>query len=71
MATKTNNAKRGGAPNQGFSGVLYIRADDDLMKAVEQRWRSEREARPGLALSRADVVRELLWARLTDEEGRP
>lgn len=54
----------GGAPNQGLSRVLYIRATPELVEAIERRWESDKDEQPGVALSRADVVRQLLWSAL-------
>ncbi len=51
-------------PSAGLDRVLYIRVDTELHNAVNARWEQEKKVRPGLALSRADIVRELLWMAL-------
>jgi hypothetical protein len=47
--------------------VLFVRAPDDLLDALDEVVEREREARPGRTVSRADVARELLYAALKNQ----
>ena len=56
-----------GAPskvNGGLTRVLYVRATDDLIDALDKVVEKERVARRGLAVSRADIARSLLYEAL-------
>ncbi len=57
------NLKRGAPPKVagGLSKVLYVRASDDLLDALDALVEKERESRPGRAISRADIARDLLY----------
>jgi hypothetical protein len=60
----TNRTRRKGAPPKavgGLSKVLYIRASEDLLDALDAIVEKERKVRPGLSLSRADVARDMLY----------
>jgi hypothetical protein len=60
-------AHRGGAPRKaegGLNKVLYVRADDELLDALDQMAKTERAAHPGRTVSRADIARELLHMAL-------
>lgn len=61
---KPNKAQKRGAPPKvagGLSKVLYVRANDDLLDALDALVEKERESRPGRVISRADVARDLLY----------
>lgn len=65
--------KKSGAPRkhpQGLTEVLFVRAAPDLLRAVDKRLKEEKARRPGVSLSRADVVRSLLWEALAGPKGR-
>lgn len=55
--------KRGAPPKVagGLSKVLYVRASDDLLNALDALVEKERGERPGRTISRADVARDLLY----------
>lgn len=55
--------KRGAPPKVagGLPKVLYVRASDDLLDALDALVEKERESRPGRAVSRADIARDLLY----------
>lgn len=60
-------APRRGAPRKvesGLNRVLYVRADEGLLEALDQVARTEQAAHPGRVVSRADVARELLHLAL-------
>ncbi len=48
----------------GSEGVIFTRAPKPLIKALDKRVRAERDAHPERAISRSDVVREILWREL-------
>ena len=50
--------------NGGLTRVLYVRATDDLIDALDKVVEKERVARRGLAVSRADIARSLLYEAL-------
>ena len=59
---------KGGAPRKspdGLDQVLYVRADQALIDALEERLTKRRKANRGQTLSRADLVREILWSELS------
>lgn len=43
------------------SEVLFIRVPQDLLDRLDILRHQEAKSRPGIKLSRADVVREILW----------
>ncbi len=63
------NAKRrkGAAPEDP---VLFVRVDRKLSEAVQGELERRRAATPGVALSKSDVVRALLWKALDAEDSR-
>jgi hypothetical protein len=50
--------------NQGMNMVIYVRVPSDLIKLLDKRVSSERRATKGRSVSRADVVRQILYAAL-------
>ena len=44
--------------------MLFVRCADGLIDALDELLSLERAARPGVTLSRADLVRELLYGEL-------
>lgn len=50
-----------GRPSRGLTEVLYIRVSKELIDRLDARVREERKLRPGQVISRADIVRELLY----------
>lgn len=44
--------------------VLFARISDELVKLLDARVAEERAKRPGVMVSRADVVREILHREL-------
>ena len=56
-----------GRASCGFSHVLYVRVDDRIRELLERHWERERSRRPGIALSKADLVREILLDALEIE----
>lgn len=62
---------RGGAPRKsptGLDKVLYVRADQRLLDRLDAEWRRRCKANPGVAISRADVARSILWEGLQDRK---
>ena len=54
---------KGGAPAKvagGLGKVLFVRVNQELLDAIDHLVNQEREARPGRAVSRADVARDIL-----------
>ena len=63
---------RGGAQPKvpgGLGKVLFVRASSDLLKALDDLVRDQKAARPGVALSRSDAARELLYEGLRNRAG--
>ena len=63
--------KKLGAPTKadgGLTTVIYVRASKDLVKALDERLRQERTARPGRGVSRSDLVRDILYQTLRRSE---
>ena len=58
--------KRGAPPKVegGLTRVLYVRAGEDLTDALDAFLEKERTARRGVAISRADIIRGLLYEAL-------
>jgi len=52
-------------PKPTFPVVLYLRVRPELIDALDKRLADEREDEPGRLVSRADVVRRLLWEALS------
>jgi len=62
-------SKRATTPksHDGLDKVLFVRANQDLIDRLNQlRERRQRE-NPGVALSRADVARSILWEAMKRE----
>lgn len=57
-----------GRPSRGLTEVLYTRVSKDLIERLDARVREERKLRPGQVISRADIVRELLYEGLDGTE---
>jgi hypothetical protein len=45
----------------GLDKVLFVRANQDLLDKLNQLVELRQRENPGLALSRADVARAILW----------
>lgn len=57
------SSKRG-TPRKGPDGldkVLFVRANQDLLDRLNMLLERRQRENPGLALSRADVARSILW----------
>ena len=67
MGTKREKAvvKKGpGAPTKapgGLPKVLFVRAQQDLLEALDRLVDEEREKHPGRGITRSDIARELLY----------
>ena len=64
--------QRKGAPPKvpgGFSKVLYIRANEDLLSALDAIAARERQEHPGRVISRADIAREMLYKAAKSASG--
>ncbi|MCZ7681535.1 MAG: hypothetical protein M5U28_23160 [Sandaracinaceae bacterium] len=56
--------KKRGAPQkapEGLNEVLFVRVSPDLIRRLDALVERERAERPGRAVSRADVAREILY----------
>ncbi len=52
------------APRKGSDGldkVLFVRANQDLLDRLNELLERRQRENPGVALSRADVARAILW----------
>ena len=61
--------RRGGAPRKaehGLNKVLFVRADERLLEALDAVVQQQRMLHEGRTVSRADVARELLHRALKD-----
>ena len=47
--------------------VLFVRANQDLLDKLNQLLERRQRENPGLALSRADVARAILWEAVRRE----
>ena len=68
----SNVARRVGAPRKapgGLGKVLFIRATPDLLAALDALAEQTRLDRPGLAISRSDVAREILYKGVRVRQG--
>jgi hypothetical protein len=67
-----SDVPRGGAPRKhpdGLQKVLYVRVSSELserLNAYVDQWRRET---PGISVSVADVVRNILWREMESDEG--
>lgn len=50
----------------GLTEVLFVRSSKKLIRALDRRLESESARNPGRTLSRADIVREILYQALED-----
>jgi len=53
-----------GTPRKGSDGldrVLFVRANQDLLDKLNMLLERRQRENPGVALSRADVARSILW----------
>ena len=50
----------------GLDRVIYVRAGDDLVQALDAAVKRERARHPGRTISRADVAREALYRVLCE-----
>ena len=60
MASSSKRA----APRKGPDGldkVLFVRANQDLLDKLNELLERRQRENPGVALSRADVARAILW----------
>lgn len=67
---KKKETKRRGAPPKVGGGVnrgIYVRLDEALVKLLDERVRLNQSSQRGYAISRADVIRELLYQGLARE----
>ena len=67
MAKKTTAARRGGAHRKAATGLntaLYIRVDEKLLEELDEL--RDQQKKPGIVLSRGDVVRNILWGAIED-----
>jgi hypothetical protein len=68
--------KKGAAPatkkksTDNRDGALYLRAGPDLLAELDAIAEELRVERPGNAISRADVVRELLYKAIAERKAR-
>jgi hypothetical protein len=53
---------------KGLDKVLFVRADQELLNRLDGLRRRRSERAPGVVISRADVVRSLLWEGLVRAE---
>lgn len=70
---KAKKTQKKGAPTKapgGLSKVLYIRASEDLLDALDELVERERQSHPGRSVSRADVAREILYQRAVQNAKR-
>ena len=56
--------RRRGRPTLGLTKVLFIRCNRALIEALDRLLAKTRTANPGRVISRADLVRELLYKYL-------
>jgi len=59
--------RKGGRPSRGLNEVLFVRAPIDLIERLDERLARAREKAPGRRISRADIVREILYQEVGDE----
>ncbi len=72
MAKRQATARKGGAPRKapdGLDRVLYVRTDQKLLDKLEELRRIQSEKTQGGVLSKADIVRALLWEGVERAEG--
>ncbi len=55
---------------QELDTTLYVRVNSELVKALEEIAVDTRMARPGQIITRAGVVREILWEAVQQWEKR-
>lgn len=53
-------------PSQGFTEVLFVRVPIDLIERLDRELECRRLEEPGRVISRADVVREILYQELDE-----
>lgn len=71
MPTSKPEKKKRGAPTKASNGlneVLFVRVSPDLIRRLDAAVERERTARPGRAVSRADVAREILYNGTKEHE---
>ena len=51
-------------PSQGFTEVLFVRVPIELIQRLDQELERRRREEPGRVISRADIVREILYREL-------
>lgn len=66
MGAKTKQ-EREQAPKVGLTHVIFVRAEDSLIQALNERLKQERRLCPGQVLSRSDLVRRFIYAGLARE----
>lgn len=47
---------------------MFVRADQALLDRLDKLCEQQKQERPGIALSRADIARMLLWGALDGKE---
>jgi hypothetical protein len=64
----TPKKKRGAPPKAqgGLGEVLFVRVAPDLIRRLDAIVERERAARPGRAVSRSDVAREILYGAVKE-----
>lgn len=61
---------KGGPPQKargGLNKVLYVRADEKLLRELERLRQRRSERSPGVTLSRSDLARAILWEAIERE----
>jgi hypothetical protein len=61
---KQKRARLGREGGEASLKALFVRAAPDLLEALDEYVRRQRYLHPGMSISRADVVRELLYESL-------
>lgn len=57
-----------GRPSEGLSSVLFLRCSSDLIERLDSAVERARKKNPGRVVSRADIVREVLYAGLEERK---
>ena len=65
METRKKQKKRlGRPPLEGGGEQVYFRASEALLAQLNAQLAKQRNAQPGLSISRASIIRDLLWYAL-------
>lgn len=54
-------------PKAGLTHVIFVRAEDSLIQALNERLKRERGLSPGQVMSRSDLVRRFIYEGLARE----